>query len=118
MAWKEKTSDPSAEYKLKYDAYKKARAEWKMWHPTGVFTIADRPPEKVSRVSYNGCGISLHVYGDDGTYDIFTWERVDSLEKILWWVYHLSQKTWCDRLLIRDFIELTTARLPRKEVAK
>ena len=35
--------------------------------------------------------------------------RVDTSEKILWWVIHLSEKTWMTTEILRRFVHLSCA---------
>jgi len=108
-AWLEKTTRPSAEYHKMLAQYEKEKAVWDKAHANGIISGLDFPPVPPSRVSYNKYGISLHVYGKAGSYDIWPWDRISNLDDILWWVSHLCGKTWCDRRLVRDFVELARA---------
>jgi len=108
-AWLEKTNNHTAEYLRMQAEYEQAKAEWDKAHPNGVHCFAEIPPFPPSRVSYNKYGISLHVYGESGSYDIWPWNRVDTKDAILWWVLELGGKLWCDARLIKDFVELTMA---------
>lgn len=49
--------------------------------------------------------ITLHDH-----YDI-AWDRIDTPEKILVWVLHLSEKTWVTSDVLQRFVGAATARL-------
>jgi len=115
-AWREQTDKPSAEYMEKLAAYESKKAEWERLHPDRFLVDNAFPPSPPSRVSYNDAGISLHVYSQGGSYDIFPWKRIRAHIDILWWVQRLTNKTWCDRELIRDFVELSLEALKDKNV--
>jgi len=116
-AWREQSTNASAEYRQKLSAYETAKCAWEKRHADGIFPLCDLTPSPPSRVSYNTYGISLHVYDAGGSYNIFPWSRVGTYENIIWWVQHLCNKRWSDPRLIRDFVQLVEANL-HGEIAK
>lgn len=101
--------DPHQYAKL-YEAYGRDRVKFDKKHPQkGPFCVMSLSelcdkPFPPSRVEVREEYYALHVYGLYNTYDIEK-SRVRSISHLLAWIRHLSEKTWCDNRLIRDFAE-------------
>lgn len=117
-AWKETKENNVAEYAARVRQYVFQRELFALRHRREIrsgilLEDLDLLPVPPSRVSYSESGISLHVH-PNGVFDIHPWSRIDTPLKLLRWVREVSGKTWADRRMIRDLVELVTERYPRR----
>ena len=73
------------------------------------------------KVRIDADGIMIVEVNDDGDvastlYDLST-DQVDTEQKILAWVYQLSQKAWMDRVLLCEFIRGCKTLHPNLDIA-
>ena len=99
-------SDARRQYLAAVEQYPKLLKEWDKRNPDGDFSLDDLPPDEPTKVYVSDDGVYLTVYSGNW-YPIFL-NQSDvrrTYKSLVWWVHHLSHKTWCDRLLIADFID-------------
>lgn len=67
---------------------------------TNLTCLADVVPNARLAIKVSRSGIEF-----DGHGYFIEWDRLDSREKLLEWIHHLSEKTWVDSRMIGDLIE-------------
>ena len=115
-AWREKTSDPDREYRLKHDRYLRQLREFKKslrrkYGRDDIMSLADMDdmPRRVSMVSYSDTTINLHVRPHGGSYPIVNSRaNLGSQRELMNWMLHLCRKPWITGRILFDFAELVS----------
>ena len=98
--------DATRKYLSALAKYERREKAWNVRHPDGSCRLSDLPPCPPTRVYVSRDGVFLTVY-NGGVYPIY-WEQrniAGTWQNLVWWVHHLSHKTWSDGPLIADFID-------------
>lgn len=66
--------------------------------------VLKRPPVKIE-IEDDELSIEFVYYGNTKTYGPIALERINTPEKLLVWIMHLNQKTWCDHRVTEPLIE-------------
>ncbi len=70
-------------------------------------TLADFLPTRKPRVKISRGYVSIRTEWHVKHYDSYDFKlgRIDTPQKLLGWVHHLTEKVWFDRLVARELIE-------------
>ena len=115
-AWKEDTSDPDYEYRIRRGLYERLMRTFKKslrekYGSENVKSLEDysRMPVRASQVSYSDEIINLHVFAEGGSYPISnTKHNVGTSDTLFHWILHLCRKPWITGQILFDFIELVS----------